>query len=143
MGDTTRRSLIRGRIRLRGRALGAKRALLTDGKVGAYALIDDEVTFCPALKTEVVGTAGAGDAFVSTFTVQIAGGAPVPHALRAATIFDSLSAENGPRFLGLELVTLAERARRMAGDPPCISTPLEASVEHVLPFRIELVENNP
>lgn len=68
------------------RSLGARRALLTDGKVGAYALAGDEVTFCPSLKTEVVGTAGAGDAFVSTFAVRIAGGTPVEEALRAAAI---------------------------------------------------------
>lgn len=68
------------------RGLGARRALLTDGKAGAYALSGEEVTFCPSLKAEVVGTAGAGDAFVSTFAARVAGGTPVEEALRAAAI---------------------------------------------------------
>ncbi len=68
------------------RKLGAKCVLLTDSRSGAYAYVDNEILFCPALEAEVAGTAGAGDAFAATFAAFLALGRPGGEALRAATI---------------------------------------------------------
>jgi ribokinase len=68
------------------RKLGAKCVLVTDSRSGAFACVDDEILFCPALPTEVAGTAGAGDAFAATFAAFLALGCSGAEALRAATI---------------------------------------------------------
>ncbi len=59
---------------------------MTDSRSGAFACADDEILFCPALETEVAGTAGAGDAFAATFAAFLALGRSGEEALRAATI---------------------------------------------------------
>lgn len=65
---------------------GVKTVLVTNGMDGAYAACEGCVYHCPVLKTQVAGTAGAGDAFASTFaTVLLRDGAP-ERALQAATI---------------------------------------------------------
>lgn len=65
-------------------ALGPQCILVTDGKRGAYAAGGDEIVFCPSLASNVVGTAGAGDAFTSTFTALYANGAAPGEALQYA-----------------------------------------------------------
>jgi len=66
--------------------LGCRAVLLTDGSDGAYLGTGDTLLHCPALKVEVAGTAGAGDALASTFAAWwVETGAPAD-ALRAATI---------------------------------------------------------
>lgn len=66
---------------------GAKSVLLTDGRQGAFVATDDCITYCPALmSSDVAGTAGAGDAFNSTYTMYIAQKHSVEAALRAATL---------------------------------------------------------
>lgn len=67
-------------------AMGAKCVLLTDGKYGAYVACDGAVHYCPARPAPVVSTAGAGDAFVSTFAALRLQGATVETALRAASV---------------------------------------------------------
>jgi ribokinase len=64
--------------------LGARKLLLTDGRAGAYAASLGSIVFQPAEKAMVVGTAGAGDAFASTFAAMTAQGATDADALRAA-----------------------------------------------------------
>lgn len=66
--------------------LGAKSVLLTDGMHGAYIGDRDQIIFCPALDVAVVSSAGAGDAFVSTFAGVLAGGHDYAYALRAASV---------------------------------------------------------
>jgi ribokinase len=68
------------------RSMGPRYLLLTDGTAGAYLGSKDELMFCTALKTRVAGTAGAGDAFTSTFATFIALGNKPEQALRAATV---------------------------------------------------------
>jgi ribokinase len=68
------------------RSMGPRYLLLTDGIAGAYLGTKDELMFCPALKAQVAGTAGAGDAFTSTFATFIALGHKPEQALRAATV---------------------------------------------------------
>lgn len=66
--------------------LGLGRLVLTDGDRGAYVSDGKEVVFCPAAKCETVGTAGAGDAFASTFTAALAHGWSIDDGLKAATL---------------------------------------------------------
>jgi ribokinase len=66
--------------------LGPKHILLTDGGRGAFLKHHNEILFCPALKTSVASTVGAGDAFTATFTAYIAEGRAPDDALRAATL---------------------------------------------------------
>ncbi len=79
------------RMTLRGfmaavRSMGPRYMLLTDGIEGAYLGTKEELMFCPALKVQVAGTAGAGDAFTSTFATFIAFGSKPEQALHAATV---------------------------------------------------------
>lgn len=66
--------------------LGCKSALLTDGRAGAYYATTSALVSEPARKAEVVGTAGAGDAFASTFSAELFSGSTPQAALRAAAI---------------------------------------------------------
>jgi len=68
------------------RQLGPRFVVVTDGRNGAFVSAPDAIYFCPAPETNVVGTAGAGDAFNATFTAQIALGHNPEDALRAAAI---------------------------------------------------------
>jgi ribokinase len=88
-----RRGLIGGGFHLSLRAfvkavgsLGPRYVLVTDGIGGTFAASGDELLHCPALKVEVAGTAGAGDAFTSTFSSAIAMKRNADEALRLATV---------------------------------------------------------
>lgn len=63
---------------------GAKHVLITNGGDGAYAASTD-IHHCPALPATIAGTAGAGDAFASTFAAWLAETDDTHAALRAAT----------------------------------------------------------
>lgn len=65
---------------------GIGRAVITDGIEGAFLADRAGLHFCPSLKVEVMGTAGAGDAFTSTLSLMLASGAEPARALRAAAI---------------------------------------------------------
>jgi ribokinase len=65
-------------------SLGVPCILVTDGRQGAYAADSSEIVYCPALPVEVVGTAGAGDAFTATFTAFFANGASLGDAMHYA-----------------------------------------------------------
>jgi ribokinase len=70
---------------LMARGVGA--VVLTDGRDGAFAAAEDRLIYCPAhMVDSVAGTAGAGDAFGSTYSAFSAGGNPPDVALRAAAI---------------------------------------------------------
>ncbi len=75
------RALIGGLIQL-----GAQTVLLTDGRHGAYVGSEREVLYCPALEVPVVSSAGAGDAFASTFAGVWAELGDAASALIAATV---------------------------------------------------------
>ena len=66
--------------------LGPRYVLFTDGNPGAFVGTRDEILFCPVIQTNVVGAAGAGDAFAATFATEITLGRPPADALRAATL---------------------------------------------------------
>ena len=65
-------------------SLGPQCVLVSDGKRGAYAAVAGEIIFCPSLATNVVGTAGAGDALTSTFTAMYANGYEAGECLQYA-----------------------------------------------------------
>jgi ribokinase len=65
---------------------GAKMIVVTDGRKGAFVGTPKEVAYCAAVPTQVVGTAGAGDAFASTFVALTAMKHPLKQALQAATL---------------------------------------------------------
>ncbi len=67
-------------------ASGANCVLLTDGREGAFVAKGNDLYHCPSLPAEVAGTAGAGDAFTSTYTVFKSQERPVDEALMAATL---------------------------------------------------------
>lgn len=67
-------------------ALGPRWVVVTDGRHGAYIGTHSELTHCPALPVEIIGTAGAGDAFNATFASFILMGASVDEAATAAAI---------------------------------------------------------
>ena len=66
--------------------LGPSYVVITDGMDGAYVGAPDGIRFCPTLKCDVAGTAGAGDAFASTLTGLIAAGEKIDTAMQTATI---------------------------------------------------------
>ena len=67
-------------------SLGPRMLLVTDGGGGAYAASGDQIVHAAPAPVDVAGTAGAGDAFVSTFAGMTAQGASLNAALRAASL---------------------------------------------------------
>ncbi len=63
---------------------GVRQMLVTDGILGAYLADAAGIHYCPALLVEAKGTAGAGDAFVSTTATCLARGEAPTAALQAA-----------------------------------------------------------
>ena len=68
------------------RDCGPKTVLVTDGGFGAFAADADGIYHCGTVPATVAGTAGAGDAYASTFAFGIARGDATPDAMRAATL---------------------------------------------------------
>lgn len=68
------------------RQLGPNHVVVTDGGHGVFVGHAAGISYCPIVATTVAGTAGAGDAFTSTFSTFIAEGRPIEDALRAAAI---------------------------------------------------------
>lgn len=65
--------------------LGPRFVVITDGRHGAYLATPSKILYCTAIEANVVGTAGAGDAFNATFVAAIALGRSPDHALRMAS----------------------------------------------------------
>ncbi|MCV6575396.1 MAG: carbohydrate kinase family protein [Cohaesibacter sp.] len=91
-------------------ALGCKNILITDGTGGAYLGTKDGLYHCPILKTEVKGTAGAGDSFTSTSGALLAAGTEPAKALQLATLNASSVVEHVDTQTGLlSMAQLQER----------------------------------
>jgi ribokinase len=67
-------------------ARGVQTVVLTDGRDGAFAASNGRMIYCPAAEADVAGTAGAGDAFASTFSAYVAERRSLDDAIRAATL---------------------------------------------------------
>ena len=65
---------------------GVGNVLVTNGGDGAYLAQGNKLYHCPVAPAEVAGTAGAGDAFASTFTYLLLENGDVASALRAASL---------------------------------------------------------
>jgi ribokinase len=65
---------------------GVGSIVLTDGGDGAFAAAGNRIIYCPAHEANVAGTAGAGDAFCSTYAAYSADGKSPDLALRAAAL---------------------------------------------------------
>lgn len=65
--------------------IGPKIVLVTNGAEGAYAGTPNGIHFHPAGESEVSNTAGAGDAFATTFSAYAAIGEDLDTCLQAAT----------------------------------------------------------
>jgi sugar/nucleoside kinase (ribokinase family) len=65
---------------------GVGQVVITNGAEGAYVGDGERVIYCPVVEREIAGTAGAGDAFASTFSVLFAETGDVRLALQAAAI---------------------------------------------------------
>lgn len=67
-------------------ALGVGTVVLTDGDDGAFAATGDRLVHCASYEANVAGTAGAGDAFASTFSAFLATECSLETSLRAAAL---------------------------------------------------------
>lgn len=65
--------------------LGFRQTIVTDGGQGAFAGAGGKLYYCPPHRGAVAGTAGAGDAFVSTFAALSMDG-DIPRALQLASL---------------------------------------------------------
>ncbi|MDR3437396.1 carbohydrate kinase family protein [Telmatospirillum sp.] len=97
-------------------ALGPSHVVLTDGGRGAFVATPTEILYCPAAQCPVVGTAGAGDAFASTFTTFITLGCGPEKALRAATlnaasVVGHIDTQNGLLTLDVLEAALADKSK--------------------------------
>ena len=95
--------------------LGVGAVVVTDGRNGAYLASGNGIVYCPVSSAEVVGTAGAGDAFSSTLAAGLADGleaetALVRATLNAASVIGHIDTQTGL----LDHAALDERAQ--AGD---------------------------
>ncbi len=66
-------------------SLGVEMLLITNGADGAYVGTREAIWHCTVPPVTVAGTAGAGDAFASTFAGQITAGVSIDRALMMAT----------------------------------------------------------
>ncbi len=96
--------------------LGPACVLITDGKRGAFAATRNEIIHCPSLPAEVVGTAGAGDAFSSTFVQKLATGSPAGAALQYASVNAASVVSHADTQTGL-LKSDALEAAKVAAEP--------------------------
>ncbi len=67
-------------------SFGVETLLVTNGRDGGYVATKSGIHHCPVLDVDVVGTAGAGDAFASTFSAVLTQHGDAVRALRSATI---------------------------------------------------------
>lgn len=73
---------------------GPKAALVTMGSAGAYVATTDKVLYVPSFEpSQVVDTTGAGDIFLTVFTVEYARGAPLEEAAAMAAAAVSFRVE--------------------------------------------------
>jgi sugar/nucleoside kinase (ribokinase family) len=67
-------------------ASGVRIIVVTNGQEGVYVAYQNTIYFHPSLKTKVISTLGAGDAFSSCFVAQIALNKPIDYAIRSGII---------------------------------------------------------
>lgn len=81
-------------------AQGVHTAVVTNGSEGVYVATKKEIFFHPSIKTEVISSVGAGDAFASCFVASLCQGTDVEKAIRqgvinSASVLHYLGAKTG------------------------------------------------
>lgn len=79
---------------------GVRIAVVTNGSEGVYVATTEGMFFHPSIKTELVNSVGAGDAFAACFVAMIAQQKPLEDAIRAgiinsASVLNYLGAKTG------------------------------------------------
>lgn len=95
--------------------LGVGHVSVTDGASGAYLSQAGGVCFCPPLKVEPAGTAGAGDAFASTLAGALVAARSPGDALALATVNAASVVEHVDTQSGL--MTAAAMEARLQAAP--------------------------
>ncbi len=80
--------------------MGPKVIAVTDGAEGAYVANDEQIIYHAGIKTKVVNTLGAGDAFSSTLAAGISSGMDIKQALcyavaQGASVVEYADAKSG------------------------------------------------
>lgn len=70
-------------------AAGPHTVVVTNGADGVYAAHNDTIYYHPSIKTEIVSTLGAGDAFGSCFVASLQNGLSIENAIRAGVLNSS------------------------------------------------------
>lgn len=86
--------------------MGPEIVVITNGANGVYAATKDEILFHPSIKTEVIDTVGAGDAFGSSFAGSLIQGFSLEDSLRRGII----NSASVLRFLGAKQGLLTKEA---------------------------------
>lgn len=103
---------------------GANHVLITSGSDGSYVASSD-IHHCPVLPTTIAGTAGAGDAFASTFAAWLVKTGDICAAQRAATFNASSVIGFADTQSGLLAQNVAEQVLASRnGELPITSWPL-------------------
>lgn len=71
--------------------MGAKGVIITLGEQGCVYSHNDEICFCPAIKSNAVDTTSAGDSFIGALTVKLSQGEGLPDAINFASKVASIT----------------------------------------------------
>lgn len=101
---------------------GVENVVVTDGTDGAYLADGSGIHYCPSVRAEPKGTAGAGDAFTSTLCTQLAGHKGPDFALRAAAVNAAAVVEVVDTQSGLlSRASLEKKVEAMSSELPVTS----------------------
>ncbi len=127
------------------RSLGPRLVLITNGTEGAYLGIEGKILFVPTLPTAVAGTAGAGDAFASTFASQFVAYGDVERALKAATLNASSVVAYVDTQSGLLSAEAIDNAilEEVYGKDLTLNVPLRLGTGFMLVSKERLLGSNP
>lgn len=97
-------------------AMGPRHVAITDGTEGGYLSVEGRLFHMPSVPVETAGTAGAGDAFVSTLGARLSAGADPEDALADAALNAAAVVEKTDTLSGL-LTAEGLHKRRLALPP--------------------------
>lgn len=90
-------------------AAGPRTVVVTNGADGVYAAHEDMIYYHPSIKTNIVSTLGAGDAFGSCFVASLEQGLSIENAIRAGVLNSSSVIQHiGSKVGLLDAQTLAK-----------------------------------
>ena len=103
---------------------GLKRVALTDGGSGAYLCDGEQIHHCPVHNVQVMGTAGAGDAYCSTLAYGLFCGVEPAAAMKRASFNAAGVVSHADTQTGLMSDEELSQAIASAGDMQVTSWPL-------------------